>query len=242
VTSERLDAPRVLAGLVDDAARARSAPAAVGIAGGVAAGKSTLAADLAAALERAGRAVELVSTDGFLLPNSVLAGRGLVARKGFPETYDVDGLRALVAAVRTGQPNLTVPVYSHVTYDIVPGEVRVLARADVVIVEGVNALSALAGSLDLAVYVHADEADLESWYVRRFLELVLAAHDDPASFYRMFAGMTEAEADAMARRVWRDVNLVNLREHIGPSRAHADCVVMKGADHTVTAIEVREHG
>jgi type I pantothenate kinase len=215
-------------------------PVLVGIAGSVAAGKSTLAAAVADAARAEGKDVEVVGTDGFLRPNVDLASRDLLARKGFPESYDVELLHGFVDELRSGAAEVAVPVYSHVAYDILPDERRTVRAADLVIVEGVNALSALDGRLDLAVYLHADEADLETWYVVRFHELRAAAHDDTRSFYSMFTGMSFDDVDAIARQVWRDVNLVNLRDHIAPSRALADCVITKGSDHAVTDLEVRE--
>lgn len=215
-------------------------PVVVGIAGGVAAGKSTLAGDLAAALTGRGAAVEVVTTDGFLLPNAALDERGLLWRKGFPETYDVDALRAFVDALRGGAPDIEIPVYSHEVYDVVPGAHRRVRRCDVVIVEGVNALSALGGHLDLAIYVDVDEVLLEQWFMDRFRLLCEAARDDPASFYRTFVGRADHEVDAIAREVWREVNLVNLREHISPSRVFADRVVVKGPGHAVLTVRARE--
>jgi type I pantothenate kinase len=215
-------------------------PLVVGIAGGVAAGKSTLAEELAAALTGRGVAVEVVTTDDFLQPNAVLDARGLLWRKGFPETYDVDALRAFVDALRSGVPEVEIPVYSHDVYDVVPGVRRVLVASDVVIIEGVNALSALGGRLDLSIYVDVDEALLEQWFMDRFRMLCEAARDDPTSFYRMFVGRADHEVDAIAHQVWREVNLVNLRGHIAPSRARADRVVVKGPDHAVVTIRACE--
>jgi type I pantothenate kinase len=230
------------AAVVDFAARRAPAagPTVLGLTGSVAAGKSTLAAAIADAARAGGVDVEVVGTDGFLHPNVVLAANELLARKGFPESYDVAALRGFVEALRGGASEVSVPVYSHVAYDILPDEQRVVRAADLVIIEGVNALSALDGRLDVGVYLHADEADLETWYVVRFHELRAEAHDDPTSFYSMFTGMSFDEVDSIARQVWRDVNLVNLRDNIAPCRASADCVVTKGADHAVTDIETRE--
>lgn len=236
-----IDAPAILADIAC-ARAARRAPALVGMAGAVAVGKSALAAALAGAAAARGTRVEVVPTDGFLYPNAVLSERGLLMRKGFPESYDVAALRAFTNAVRADVAGVEVPVYSHETYDIVAGERRVLEHADIVVIEGVNALSALGDTFDLAVYVDADESQLEAWFVERFHVLRAEAANDVGSFYRMFAGMSLEEADTVARQVWRDVNLANLREHIAPSRVHAHCVVVKGSGHAVTAIDMREHG
>jgi len=225
-----IDAAEELAALVAER-RAGSVVTVVGIAGPVAVGKSTLAYQLADALAPA--AVEVVTTDGFLFANDELEARGLSMRKGFPESYDLDALRAFLGAVRAGRP-ADVPVYSHETYDVVVGAFRSVAGAGVVVLEGVNALSATVGLLDLGIYVHADDAVVEAWFVERFREL--CANDDPTSFYARFAGLDAETVDHLAHEVWRSVNLVNLHEHIGPSIGHADVVVEKAADHGVGAV------
>jgi type I pantothenate kinase len=235
------DAPKVLTELARSRARADGGPVVVGIAGAVASGKSRLADAVAQQANADGTPTEVVGTDGFLYPNAVLTERGLLARKGFPESYDVDALREFVDGVHSGIAEVLVPRYSHITYDVGPGEPLELREDAVIVVEGVNALGALAERLDVAVYVHAEDADLERWYVTRFLELRTEAESDPGSFYRQFLAMSEADTEALARQTWREVNLVNLREHIAPTRQLADCVVVKGPDHTVTAVEMREH-
>jgi type I pantothenate kinase len=235
------DAAATIVDLAAGRAPSGGGPTLVGITGSVAAGKSTLAAAVADAAQRLGRGVEVVGTDGFLHPNAMLAAQDLLARKGFPESYDVDHLRSFVDQLHAGAREVAVPVYSHLAYDIVAGEERVVRAADLVVIEGVNALSALAGRLDLAVYIDADEADLETWYVVRFHELRAAAHET-RSFYSMFTGLSFDDVDAIARQVWCDVNLVNLREHIAPSKVMADCVIAKGPDHEVTGVEMREAG
>jgi len=227
------DAARVVAALVEATADP-DRPVVVGIAGGVAVGKSRTASELQA--ELAGR-VDVVSADGFLFSNAVLAERGLTHRKGFPESYDVDALRAFLTAARAGALPRSVPRYSHVTYDVA-GE-RVVAALDVLIVEGLNVLAAAADLLDVGVYLDASEEQLEAWFRTRFLALVAAARDDPSSFYRMFADLDADQAARAADQVWRGVNLVNLREHVAPSRARADCVITKGAGHEVVAVDYR---
>jgi len=212
----------------------------VGIAGAVASGKSTLAEAVVRLATRVHTASHVVSTDGFLFSNAVLADRGLLARKGFPESYDVGALESFVDAVHSEADEVLVPRYSHEIYDVVPGGSLRVGSDALVVVEGVNTLSALAGRLDLAVYLHAEEADLERWYVARFHELCAEAETDERSFYRQFAAMSFDDIDALARHTWRDVNLVNLRDHIAPSRALADCVVVKGPDHSIVAVEVRD--
>ena len=227
------DAAVALAGVLRE--RATRSPTLVGIAGAVAAGKSTLAEALRDAL--APLTVEVVTTDGFLLPNTVLESRGLLAHKGFPETYDVEHLATFLTAVRERMP-VAAPVYSHEVYDVLAGASQVVDRPDVLIVEGVNVLSAVAELVDFRVYVDADEQDLETWYVGRFLALTDEARDDPTSFYAGFAGMSVDQVTAVAHQVWCNINLVNLREHIAPSRAVADCVVSLGADHSVRELRL----
>jgi type I pantothenate kinase len=209
----------------------------VGIAGAVASGKSRFAIEVRDALVPLD--VDVVSTDGFLFDNATLQTRGLLMHKGFPETYDVDHLARFVTDVRGGIPRVPAPVYSHEIYDVLPDEHRIVDRPDVLIVEGVNALSALAPLLDLRVYLDATEDDLEAWFVKRFFDLVDEARHDPASFFASFVSPTPDEVEGVARSVWRGVNLVNLREHIGPSRALADCVVSKNHDHTVRDVWLR---
>ena len=212
----------------------------VGVAGSVAVGKSTLAAALGDAVAAVGRSVHVLTTDAFLRSNAMLSEQGLLMRKGFPESYDLPALVTFVAAMRARSGTVTVPVYSHDTYDIVEGEEDPIPASDVVVIKGVNALSALgaslAPSLDLGIYLDADERDIETWFLERFHRLCDAADDDERSFYRMFVGMPVEQIDAVARRTWRDVNLVNLHEHIAPSRAYAGWVVRKGADHRVLSV------
>ena len=231
-----IDAPRELA--VRAQARARANRNAnhttiVAVAGPVAVGKSTLADALADALINDGATVAVVSTDGFLYPYGELAARKLLMHKGFPDSYDVDALQAFLAAVRTGAREVAIPVYSHETYDIAP-EPRIVTRAEFLVLEGVNALGATVGLVDVAVYVHADEMVIEHWYTDRFHHLCAAA--EPGSFYAQFAGLDEAQIDALAHQTWTSINLVNLREFIAPSRVHATVIVEKEPDHSIGAI------
>jgi type I pantothenate kinase len=223
------------ASLADDVA-ARTGdrrPVLVGIAGAVGIGKTTTAALLRGLLENRGLGVEVLTTDDFLLPNDELERLGLTMQKGFPGTFDDVALEATLAALRTGEA-VDVPVYSHQTYDRVPGAVRRLEAVDVVLVEGVNALQPPAvDQLDVAVYVDAAEAHVEAWFVERFLGLCEAALDDEASFYRGFAAMPVDQQRSIAEWTWREINLVNLREHIGPSRSRATVVLTKDRDHSI---------
>jgi type I pantothenate kinase len=208
-------------------------PLLVGIGGGVAVGKSTAAAAVAE-LFAPGR-VEVVATDGFLLPNAVLEARKTLHRKGFPDSYDTPAVEAFLEAVRRRDPEITVPIYSHVTYDVLPDERRRITVPDVLVLEGVNALQ-FSARLDVPVYLNASEDAMEAWYVSRFLELCEAP--PPGSFYAQFASFDVDDRTAFARDVWRGVNLVNLREHIRPTLRHAHVVVEKRPDHTVGRVDV----
>jgi type I pantothenate kinase len=206
----------------------------VAVTGPVAVGKSTLCEQFVDALDAGGATAAVVSTDGFLYPYAELERRGLMMRKGFPESYDVPALQAFLAMARDGAPDLSSPIYSHETYDIVPDEREQIGRVDVLVVEGVNALSATAGLVDLGVYIHAEEAVIERWYVERFHRL--CAEATPGSFYSQFAGLTAAQIDGVAQHVWDTINLVNLRDYIEPSRVYADVIVEKLPDHRVGAV------
>jgi type I pantothenate kinase len=211
---------------------AERAPLVVGIGGGVAVGKSTAAAAVSE-LFPAGT-VEVVATDGFLHPNAWLDAHDLMHRKGFPESYDSEGVHAFLDAVRRGEPEIAVPVYDHVTYDVLPQRRR-LATPAVLVLEGVNALQ-FADRLDVPVYLHASEEAMEEWYLVRFLELCEAP--PPGSFYEAFAGLDEPGRRAVGHDVWTGVNLVNLRECIRPTRARAHIVVEKRPDHVVGRVDV----
>ena len=206
----------------------------VALAGAVAVGKSTIAAALAERLEARGDTVAVVATDGFLHRNAVLEERGLLDRKGCPETYDLDRLEAVVDDARAGRSPLEVPVYSHERYDVLEAPVH-LERPDVLIVEGVVALQRAIG--DLAVYIHAEVDDIRRWYVARFQDLVLAAADDPTSFYRGWVDLEPEAVAELARSVYDGVNLPNLVDHIAPTRDRADVVLHKGPDHDIREVE-----
>ena len=220
--------------IADVAARlqAQSArPLLIGVTGSVAVGKTHFADALAAALAPD---VATLSTDGFLLPNAVLVDRGLVLKKGYPESYDADAMLATLAALRTGA--VMVPVHSHVSYDIDPALARCVGPAAFVIVEGLglsgfgDGRSARA-ALDLLIYLDADPGDIEAWYVARFLGLWRAGADDPGSFYHRFATRPEADVVALAQHTWSTINRPNLESHIVHARNTADIVLHKTADH-----------
>lgn len=206
----------------------------VGLAGSVAAGKSTLAVQLAQKEQALGKTVEVVSTDGFLYPNAELERRGLLARKGFPESYDGAAFADFLDALRAGK-SAKVPIYSHQTYDIQSDKQLEIPPSDLVIIEGINALQPdfTAGKLDYKLYLHAEESDLFRWYRERLLRLRHEAKSDPQSYFERFLEFTEAQWEARIKTIWETVNLPNLREHILPTRDLADEVLVKGPDHAM---------
>lgn len=230
-------------------------PFVVAVAGSVAVGKSTTARLIAHLLGRfaATPRVDLVTTDGFLLPNSVLEERGLLARKGFPESYDRRALLEFVAAVKSGAPRVPAPVYSHTLYDIVPGEQVVVERPGVLVLEGLNVLQpaprgrrpgastlAVSDFIDFSIYVDADPADIRRWYLDRFLTLKRTAFTDPRSYFRRYAVLPDDIATVAASQVWESVNLVNLRENIAPTRGRATLVLRKDAEHRMSRVLLRK--
>lgn len=221
-------------------ATVRRRPLLFGIAGGVGVGKTTAAAELVAALRGDGVRAEQLSTDCFLHPNEVLVARGAIMEKGFPHTYDHDLASRTVAGLSHGQVE-EVPVYSHATYDRLPGQRQRVGGTDVVVIEGIYTLQpAVADHLDVAVYLDAAEALLRSWFIDRFLALCRQAETDEASFYRLFVALDEAGRREQASGVWDTINGVNLREHILPTQARADLVMEKGEGHAL--LRVRRQG
>jgi len=222
-------------------------PYVVGIAGSVAVGKSTFARILQALLAQwpDHPKVDLVTTDGFLYPNRVLDERGIMNRKGFPESYDTKALLDVLRRIKSGDEVVEAPVYSHVVYDIVPDEHVVVRSPDIVIIEGLNVLQTRSGApefvsdyFDFSIYIDADEPDIEQWYVDRFLALRASVFQDPDSFFRFYAELSDDEAIATARRIWREINGLNLRENIAPTRDRASLVVHKTADHRVDRVQL----
>lgn len=226
-------------------------PYVIGLAGSVAVGKSTTARLLQTLLARwpDHPRVELVTTDGFLLPNAELEQRGLLARKGFPESYDAASLVRFVAAVKSGQAEVAAPVYSHLSYDVVAGEQVVVTQPDILIVEGLNVLQTgtdpegrdvfVSDFFDFSIYVDAEEDDIKRWYVERFRALRSTAFADPRSYFHRYAQLDDDEADRTARLVWDTINGPNLRENIVPTRSRADLILRKGADHLVEHVRLR---
>lgn len=229
-------------------------PFVIGVAGSVAVGKSTVARLLQAllALWPEHPRVELVTTDGFLLPNAELHRRGLMSRKGFPESYDRRALTRFVAEVKAGRDVVTAPVYSHLIYDIVPGERLTVRRPDILIVEGLNVLQpalpghdgrtrvGLADYFDFSVYVDARTEDIEQWYLGRFRKLRETAFQNPFSYFRKYTQVSEEEALDYARRMWSTINRPNLEQNIVPTRGRANLVLRKGSDHKVQRLSLRK--
>ncbi|MFF7730482.1 type I pantothenate kinase [Streptomyces sp. NPDC008001] len=229
-------------------------PFVIGVAGSVAVGKSTTARLLQALLARWPEhpRVELVTTDGFLLPNAELHARGLMSRKGFPESYDRRALTRFVADVKAGKDEVSAPVYSHLIYDIVPGERLTVHRPDILIIEGLNVLQpalpgkdgrtrvGLADFFDFSVYVDARAEDIERWYYERFKKLRATAFTDPDSYFRRYTQVSEEEALDYARRNWRTINKPNLLENVAPTRGRSNLILRKGPDHKVQRLSLRK--
>jgi type I pantothenate kinase len=228
---------------------AMRSPFVIAIAGSVAAGKSTFARVLQAILARGPNhpSVELVTTDGFLYPLALLEQRGLMKRKGFPESYDIRRLMNFLSAVKAGESQVEVPVYSHLIYDIVAEELQTVRQPDILIVEGLNVLqtpqnATLVASdfFNFSVYIDAEEADLMQWYVERFLLLQRTAFQNPLSYFHRYRSLPEGEARQLASNIWQEINLLNLRENIQPTRQRADLVLRKQSDHSVKEVWLRQ--
>ncbi|MGC1464236.1 MAG: type I pantothenate kinase [Pseudolabrys sp.] len=228
-------------------------PYIIGVAGSVAAGKSTTARVLQALLARWPNVpkVDLITTDGFLFPNVILEREGLMEKKGFPESYDLPALLRFLSDVKAGQPHARAPIYSHLIYDVMPNQWVEVNRPDILIVEGLNVLQTgrlpkdgkaipfVSDFFDFSVYLDASEDVLKAWYVDRFLTLRGTAFRDPKSYFHRYSNLSDAEATETAVSIWSRINLVNLHENILPTRQRADLILKKDADHQVEEVALR---
>lgn len=228
-------------------------PFIIGVAGSVAVGKSTTARVLQALLARWANVpkVELFTTDGFLYPNAVLEREGLMDKKGFPESYDLPALLRFLSDIKAGRRHVRAPIYSHLTYDIIPDKWIEIDRPDILIVEGLNVLQTgrlpkdgnavpfVSDFFDFSVYLDADDEVLQEWYVERFLALRKTSFADPRSYFNRYAALSDAQATEVALSIWSRINLVNLKENVLPTRPRATLILKKGADHIVESVALR---
>lgn len=229
--------------------RAPKSPYIIGIAGSVAVGKSTTARLLQTLLSRWQEhpRVDLVTTDGFLYPNRVLEEKGIMNKKGFPESYDIKKLMQFISSVKSGQPALKAPVYSHLAYDILSDEEQLIDQPDILILEGINVLQVnteapvfISDFFDFSIYIDAEEQDIRSWYIERYQLLRDTAFQDPRSYFHKFASLSEEEAVQNASEIWRTINLKNLMENILPTKARAKLILKKGPDHQIQQVLLRK--
>lgn len=230
----------------------RQVPYIVGLAGSVAVGKSTTARILRSLLARwpSHPNVTLISTDGFLHPNAVLQARGLMERKGFPESYDVKRFLTFLADIKAGKPSVTAPAYDHIAYDIVPDRLQVIEQPDILIVEGLNVLQVntmpnedvifASDFFDFSIYVEASVELTRQWYVERFLAFRETAFRDPRSYFSRYAALSDDEARATALSIWTRINERNLVENIQPTRFRADLILEKGEGHRIESVALRK--
>jgi type I pantothenate kinase len=242
------DATRKFLGIEDGVT-----PFIIGVAGSVAVGKSTTARVLRALLRRWPNTpkVDLIATDGFLLPNAVLTREGMMEKKGFPESYDRPALSAFLADIKAGKRHVAAPVYSHLAYDIVPGETIAIDKPDILIVEGLNVLQTsrppsdgriipfVSDFFDFSVYLDADETAIRRWYIERFRRLRDTAFRDPKSYFHRYATIDEAETEKIAGGLWERINLVNLHENILPTRPRAHLILKKDDSHRIDTVALR---
>ncbi|MEY4922308.1 MAG: pantothenate kinase [Pseudomonadota bacterium] len=229
-------------------------PYIIGIAGSVAVGKSTTARLLQALLSRwpEHRSVELITTDGFLHPNKVLNERGLMKKKGFPESYDMHNLVKFVSEVKSGANHVNAPVYSHLIYDVVPDSNKTIKQPDILILEGLNVLQSgmdyphdphhvfVSDFVDFSIYVDAPEDLLQSWYINRFLKFRQGAFSNPDSYFHNYAKLPETESVKIATQLWKEINGLNLKQNILPTRERASLIMTKSANHAVESVRLRK--
>jgi len=223
-------------------------PYVIGVGGSVAVGKSTFARVLQALLSRwpDHPKVDLVTTDGFLYPNAVLEERGIMNRKGFPESYDTRRLLTFLRELKSGAAEVRAPIYSHVVYDIIPDQKMTVRQPDILILEGLNVLQAgatqefVSDYFDYSIYIDANESSIEDWYVERFLKLRETVFQDPDSYFQHFAALSDDQAVSVARGIWHGINGKNLKENILPTRARAALILHKAEDHRVTSVQLRK--
>ena len=229
-------------------------PFIIGVAGSVSVGKSTTSRVLRELLARwpASPKVDLITTDGFLFPNAILESEGLMSKKGFPESFDRPRLLKFLSDIKAGKRHVRAPVYSHFYYDVMPGHTVTVDKPDILIVEGLNVLQTrelprdgravpfVSDFFDFSVYMDADEELLRQWYVDRFMRLRETAFRDPGSYFHKFSRITDEEAVETANTIWSNINLVNLRENILPTRPRADLILTKNASHRISKVALRK--
>lgn len=229
--------------------KAKKIPYIIGIAGSVAVGKSTAARVIQTLLSRwdEHKEVGLVTTDGFLYPNATLESKGLMSRKGFPESYDTQRLIEFMMKVKSGKSRVEAPLYSHLTYDVLSDKVEVIKQPDILIVEGINVLQVskshsvfVSDFFDFSIYIDADVRNIKKWYIERFLTLQKTAFQNPMSYFHRYTSLTKDEAIKKATDIWEEINAKNLRENILPTRRRADIVFKKGPDHIMEKVHLKK--